>query len=74
MLRTSHIAGPAARRQHLSVCGWQDDYVDNQGTDALGPNRVPLPRAKQNFVVYGVSDLRLRDQVRPPRPDELPEA
>jgi len=38
------------------VCGWQDDPVDNEDTDVLGPNHVRLSVARENFRSYGHSD------------------
>jgi hypothetical protein len=54
------------------VCFWQDDAVDNQDTDVLGPNQVRLSTARQNYRTFGASDDRLRTFVRSPTTDELP--
>jgi len=55
-----------------AVCDWQDDFVDNQDTDVLGPNRVTLSTARANFARFGTSQERLLSRARPPRPDEGP--
>jgi Cysteine-rich CPCC len=54
------------------VCFWQDDFVDNQDTEVLGPNRVTLSVARGNFAHLGASEERLLEYVRAPRPDEGP--
>ena len=54
------------------VCFWQNDPVDNEGTDALGPNQVTLPVARRNFAAFSASEERLREFVRAPEPDESP--
>jgi hypothetical protein len=56
------------------VCFWQDDWVDNQDADVLGPNKVTLTEARQNFRVIGASEARDLPFVRPPLPDEVPPA
>jgi hypothetical protein len=54
------------------VCFWQDDFVDNQDTEVLGPNRVTLSVARSNYSRFGASEERWRSHVRAPRPDEGP--
>jgi len=54
------------------VCFWQDDFVDNQDTEVLGPNRVTLSAARANFARLGASEERVAQFVRPPREDEGP--
>lgn len=54
------------------VCFWQDDGVDNRDTEVLGPNRVTLSVARENYVRLGANEDRWVPKVRPPRPDELP--
>jgi hypothetical protein len=54
------------------VCFWQDDFVDNQDTDVLGPNHVTLSVARENYARWGASEERWREHVRPPRPAEGP--
>jgi hypothetical protein len=39
-----------------AACGWQDDDVDNQDTEVLGPNHVRLSVARENFARFGMSD------------------
>jgi hypothetical protein len=53
------------------VCFWQDDAVDNRGTDVLGPNRVRLSVARANYERFGAQEERWLAKVRPPRSDEL---
>ena len=66
------LAEPSPSDDICAVCGWQDDFVDNQNTDVLGPNRLKLSRARVNYKCLGYSDPRLRDSVRPPKPEETP--
>jgi hypothetical protein len=54
------------------VCFWQDDFVDNQDTDVLGPNRVTLSVARANYARWGASEERWSGRVRAPRPEEGP--
>jgi hypothetical protein len=54
------------------VCFWQDDFVDNQDTDVLGPNHVTLSVARANYARLGASEERLAEFVRPPLPEEGP--
>jgi hypothetical protein len=54
------------------VCFWQDDFVDNQDTDVLGPNRVTLLAARSNYARLGASEQRLVAFVRAPRGEEGP--
>jgi hypothetical protein len=54
------------------VCFWQDDFVDNHDTEVLGPNRVTLSVARENFARWGASEERWAARVRSPRPDEGP--
>ncbi|HKO26074.1 MAG TPA: CPCC family cysteine-rich protein [Solirubrobacteraceae bacterium] len=54
------------------VCFWQDDFVDNQDRDVLGPNHVTLSVARANFLSLGACEERWVGRVRPPRPEEGP--
>lgn len=54
------LSGPPGTTDEIcSVCHWQDDSVDNQDTEVLGPNRVRLSVARENFARFGISDPRL---------------
>ena len=66
------LPSPSPSDEICPVCFWQDDFVDNQDTDVLGPNRVTLSVARGNFERFGASEERLRGYVRPPRPEEGP--
>ncbi len=55
------------------VCFWEDDSV--QANDAGyrgGANVVSLNEAKANYASCGASEQRFRENVRPPRPEEMP--
>jgi len=66
------LPGPSPTDEICPVCFWQDDFVDNKDTDVLGPNRVTLSVARENFSRWGASEERWSARVRPPRPDEGP--
>lgn len=66
------LPGHSPTDEICPVCFWQDDFVDNQDTDVLGPNRVTLSVARSNFAVFGASEERVREHVRPPRAEEGP--
>ena len=56
------LPGPTGTTDEICpVCKWQDDAVDNQDTDVLGPNHVTLSVARENYARFGTSD--------PGRPD-----
>lgn len=55
------------------VCFWEDDNVQFEDPDFRGgANVVSLNEARNNFVAFGASEERSRNNVRPPRPDEQP--
>jgi Cysteine-rich CPCC len=66
------LPGPSPSDEICPVCFWQDDFVDNQDTDVLGPNRVTLSVARANFLAIGASEERLAEFVRTPLPEEGP--
>jgi hypothetical protein len=66
------LPGPSPTDEICAVCFWQDDFVDNRGTDVLGPNRVTLSVARGNFAEFGASERRFVERVRLPRPEEGP--
>ena len=64
---------PTGSSDHIcEVCYWQDDAVDNSNTDVLGPNKVTLAVARQNYQRFGAHEARWREQVRAPALYELP--
>jgi hypothetical protein len=55
------------------VCWWEDDHL--QHADPLrerGANGPSLEAARLNYLKFGASDPDLVEQVRAPRPEELP--
>ncbi|WP_213454106.1 CPCC family cysteine-rich protein [Rhizomonospora bruguierae] len=57
------------------VCYWTDDGQGDADASVVrgGPNgELSLSDARLNFAIYGASDRRYRDLVRPPRVDEYP--
>lgn len=56
------------------VCHWQYDWVAHAKPDiSIGANHLSLSDARKNYVKYGVSKLRLKNHVRKPLAEELPE-
>ncbi len=58
------------------VCFWEDDGQDDRDADVVrgGPNgALSLTQARANYRRLGACDERSVPNVRPPRPDELPE-
>jgi len=56
------------------VCFWEDDGQDDHDADVVrgGPNySLSLTDARRNFEMYGASDLRCIEFVRPPSEEEL---
>jgi hypothetical protein len=54
------------------ICFWEDDEVHLRDPRyAGGPNRVPLVVAQRNFIEHGVSELRFKTHVRPPRKSDV---
>ncbi|MBC8152759.1 MAG: hydrolase [Bacteroidetes bacterium] len=53
------------------VCDWEDDGVQFLDPDYTGgANRVGLNQARQNYRLFGASDLACLNRVRPPIQDE----
>jgi hypothetical protein len=66
-------AAPPGTYSICEVCFWEDDGVQYRDRDYEGgANKVSLNQARKNFVDYGVSELRFKDKVRPPLPEERP--
>lgn len=62
-----------APNEICEVCFWEDDRVQFDDPDyADGANAVSLREALSNYKEFGVSELRFKANIRPPRPDELP--
>lgn len=58
------------------VCFWEDDGQDDGDADENwgGPNGpLSLAQARVNYVRFGACDESMIENVRLPRPDELPE-
>jgi hypothetical protein len=57
------------------VCFWEDDGQDDHDTDVVrgGPNgRLSLSAARANYARCGASSDEFVDNVRTPRPSEMP--
>jgi hypothetical protein len=58
------------------VCFWEDDGQDEHDADVIrgGPNgNLSLTQARANYLQYGACEKSMVDNVRAPRPEELPE-
>ena len=58
------------------VCYWEDDGQDDGDADECrgGPNgSLSLREARANYLRVGACEESMIANVRPPRPDELPE-
>ena len=66
------LPGPSPTDDICPVCFWQDDFVDNQDTDLLGPNHVRLSVARENYARHGAHEDRWIPNVRAPRANEGP--
>jgi hypothetical protein len=59
-----------------SVCFWTDDGQDDHDADVVrgGPNgALSLTEARANYLRFGACEESMASNVRPPRPEELPE-
>ena len=53
------------------VCFWEDDPVQFSDPDCPGgANHVSLRQAQRGFLEFGVSELRFKENVRPPQSGE----
>ncbi|UGU17895.1 hydrolase [Sinomicrobium kalidii] len=58
--------------QICPVCFWEDDGVQFYDPEYEGgANEMSLNQARQNFKKFGAIDSRFKEQVRPPKEDEL---
>ncbi len=58
------------------VCFWEDDGQDYHDAEVVhgGPNgALSLTRARANYLLFGACEERMIGNVRPPRPEELPD-
>jgi hypothetical protein len=58
------------------VCYWEDDGQDDSDADEYrgGPNgSLSLREARANYLRFGACEASMVENVRPPRPEELPE-
>jgi Cysteine-rich CPCC len=55
------------------VCYWTNDRRTDTHIALAGPNgSLSLDEARLNFAIYGASQPRYQQLVRPARPEELP--
>ena len=56
------------------VCFWEDDYSQFHNPEyGGGANEVSLNQARENYKLFGVSDIKFIRKVRKPLFEELPE-
>jgi hypothetical protein len=58
------------------VCFWEDDGQDDHDADEFcgGPNgALSLTEARANYRLFGACEEKMIENVRPPRPEELPD-
>ncbi len=70
------MLGERGRFEICDVCFWEDDGQDDFDADVVrgGPNGgLSLTEARANYRRFGASDPRRVKDVRPPRPEELPD-
>jgi Cysteine-rich CPCC len=59
------------------VCFWEDDGQDDKDASVVrgGPNgALSLEQARRNFAIFGACDEPSKQHVRPPIPEEKPDA
>lgn len=55
------------------ICFWEDDAAQFEDeTLEGGANAVSLAEARENFKKFRASSKAVMEQVRPPRPQEIP--
>jgi hypothetical protein len=58
--------------QICPVCYWEDDGVQLHYPDySGGANTVSLNQAKRNYKIFGAVEERFKEDVRPPKDDEI---
>lgn len=54
------------------VCFWQYDWVAHKHPNiSIGPNKVSLNTARENYMMYKACEERFVHLVRPPRENEI---
>ena len=54
------------------VCFWQyDEVAQNNPDKAIGPNKISLNMAKENYKLFGAVEERFLNVVRLPHENEL---
>ena len=65
---------PIGSYELCPVCCWTDDSWAAEHPKEIGDyNEVPLETARRNYRTFSACTEALRDQTRPPEPEELPE-
>lgn len=57
------------------ICFWEDDGQDRHHAEVVrgGPNGgLSLTLARQNYLLFGACEEKMRAHVRPPLPEEYP--
>ena len=67
------MVSPAGTGEICEVCFWEDDLEQLEDPELEGgANKVSLREARENFRAFGASEQRFLENVRPPRPKEVP--
>lgn len=68
------VKGEEGRFFICPVCFWEDDETHNNPDEpCYGPNNgLSVNQARRNYKKYGAVEERLISEVRPPKPEELP--
>jgi hypothetical protein len=71
-----HTLGERGGFEICPVCFWEDEGQDDHDADVVrgGPNgSLSLAEARANYLRCGACEASMVGNVRPPRPEELPE-
>lgn len=67
------LQAPPGTYELCPVCWWEDDGVQFDNPDRRGGANTPsLNEARANYSRLAASDPDFSDEVRPPRPVEIP--
>ena len=55
------------------ICFWEDDGQDDpeENINRGGPNKISLQKGRENFLLYGVSDLKDQKYVSKPASEDI---
>jgi hypothetical protein len=56
------------------VCFWEENELQTSDPEAVWVNKVCLIEARANFPAFGACEPEMLKHVRPPLPEEIPQA